>query len=252
MGRAWRYLTAVPEQLQLNNHFFGLWFDVFLSTWKIDNCEFEIPRILTSRGFRGRFVCNSYEPNERKDVRQFLRPEDRVLELGACLGVVSCITNKLLAEPKNHVVVEANPLLIPVLEMNRTRNDCAFHIVHCLVTRQMDGTFYLHDLVVGGSASRATGKAVVVPVKAVEEVGDLVPGGFNALIMDIEGGELAFLRENPGFLSQTRLAIIEFHAFAIGQKGVEECQRLLVRAGLNLVKTEINNQVWLRAATPAK
>jgi predicted O-methyltransferase YrrM len=48
-----------------------------------------------------------------------LRPEERVLELGGCLGVVSCSINTLLRDPSRHVVVEANPKLLAYLYENR-------------------------------------------------------------------------------------------------------------------------------------
>ena len=59
--------------------------------------------------YRSCFMRGSYEHEERELIRRWLKPEDHVIEFGACLGIVSCVTNKLLKDKTRHVVVEANP-----------------------------------------------------------------------------------------------------------------------------------------------
>jgi hypothetical protein len=54
-----------------------------------------------------------FERFERKAVLQHVNPEYPVVELGACIGVVACITNGILKNPVLHVVVEANPHVSP-------------------------------------------------------------------------------------------------------------------------------------------
>ena len=214
----------------LDNVFFGLLFDLSGGIYRERGCTFEIPKDLTTRGFRTRFFFHSYELNEAEWVDKHIRSKDTVLELGACIGVISCITNKKLNDPAaRHVVVEANPLLIPWIERNRQRNHCSFRVEHCLVSDSSDGDFFIHDLIVGGSAVRKTGRIVKVPVKAVSAIFKEVSP--TVLIVDIEGGELDFLRQAAPLLGGIRLAIIEIHEFIIGREACEECRKILTNAG---------------------
>lgn len=169
-----------------------------------------------------------------------------MLELGACIGVLSCITNSRLKDPSQHVIVEANSELIPYLELNRNQNNCRFSIENCLVSRTMDGTFYLHDMIVSSSAERKTGREIRVPVRTVEEISQQSGIQFDTLIMDIEGGELAFLSENQEFVRSLKLAIIEFHDFMIGEEKIAECRKLLSQAGLVKADVQGSVEVWIR------
>ncbi len=67
-------------------------------------------------------LSGQYESPERRACRRYIRADLPVVEFGACLGVVACSVNRRLKDPRNHVVVEANPHLLPILAENRDRN----------------------------------------------------------------------------------------------------------------------------------
>ena len=69
---------------------FGFGFDLAGSIYRVGGCEFEIPLHLTDRNYRSAFVFGEYELAERKLIRRFLCPDDRVIELGGCIGIISC------------------------------------------------------------------------------------------------------------------------------------------------------------------
>ena len=71
----------------------GFGFDLTGSIYRVDRCRFEIPVHLTDRKYRSAFVFGEYEAGERRLIRQFLRADDRVIELGGCIGVLSCLVN---------------------------------------------------------------------------------------------------------------------------------------------------------------
>jgi hypothetical protein len=100
----------------------GGYFDLWCKRYRTEGLSFEIPREQTTRAMRGRFAFDTYELPERELIRKYLPSNARVLELGGGIGVVSCLTNSLLRDKHAHVVVEANPLLIPFLESNRDLN----------------------------------------------------------------------------------------------------------------------------------
>src|SRR5438445_8047236 len=89
---AGRFEQLVLQPLQ------GLLFDLKGGRFQADGCTFVIPKDLTTRTYRACFWQGNYEKEERELTRRWIRPDDSVLELGACLGIVSCVTNKLLAD----------------------------------------------------------------------------------------------------------------------------------------------------------
>ncbi len=224
----------------------GLIFDIQGGRYRIDGCEIEIPKNLTSRAFRACFYTGEYEAEECALVREFVRPEDSVLELGACIGVVSCVTNAQLRDKRRHVVVEGNPLLISTLERNRDSNHSGFQIENCAVSNERAVTFFIHPTyLVGGSAQRESQHAVRVPGRSWREL-DARYGPFTTLIMDVEGSELDVLEDSCELIARYRLVIVELHAWAIGHEKVEQCRELLRTGGLQFVKRAGITEVWER------
>src|SRR5262249_50614366 len=113
----------------------GVYFDVFLGRYHSEGMTFEIPKEHTDLAMRGKFTADTYELPERALAKRHLPPTATVLELGGCIGVVACVINHILQQPRRHVVVEGNPSIIPVLKRNRDLNGCAFQIVHGVVTQ---------------------------------------------------------------------------------------------------------------------
>lgn len=224
----------------------GWIFDISGGRFRVDGCTFDIPRDLTTRAYRSCFVLGDYEREERALIREYLRPTDRVLETGACLGIVSCTTNRLLAPPVHHVVVEGNPELIPWIERNRDLNGCNFAVEHCAISSQAEVTFYLHpEFIVGGTAHRPSPRPVQVRGRTLQQLHD-TEGPFDTLVMDIEGAELEALEPFAATLRNYRLVIVELHPWAIGDDGVRRCQEIFAAAGLSQVGKAELTEAWVR------
>jgi len=224
----------------------GAVFDLCGGRFHADGCKFIIPKDITSLTYRACFLNGGYEAEERELVRMFIRPGDRVLELGACLGIVSCVTNRLLADKSGHVVVEGNPYCIPTLHRNRDLNQCGFLIENCAVSTRRDATFYLHPIyVVGGTTQRQSSHPVRVPAYSLAEL-DARHGPFSALIMDVEGSELEIFTASIEILKQCRLVIAELHPWAIGDDGVQRCREILSAAGLHFQRRAGITEAWQR------
>ena len=228
------------------NSLAGFLFDFLYDDYRIKGCRFKIPKKLTTRSFRSRFFYKGYESREVFLVEKFIQPGDNVLELGACLGVISCLTNRKLSDPQKHVVVEANPHLIPWLAKNKAKNQCQFAIEHCLVSDTSDGEFFIHPLIVGGSANRQTGQKVQVPVKTLKALEEAYGFTFSALILDIEGGEHDFLVENAADLDHIKTIIVEFHDWIIGKEAIAICTDLLSSNGFHCAFKQQCVEVWQR------
>ena len=225
----------------------GALFDLRGAKFRADGCEFIIPTDITSRTYRACFVNGSYEAEERDLIKKFLRPTDTVLELGACLGIVSCVTNKILADKTKHVVVEGNPFCLSAIHRNRRHNNCGFLVENCAVSTQPDATFYLHPVyVVGGTTQRQSEFPVRIPARSLADL-DSRHGPFTTLIMDIEGSELESFIASPTQLARYRLVIVELHPWAIGEDGVARCRELLTAAGLKFQAAAGITEAWQRA-----
>jgi FkbM family methyltransferase len=224
----------------------GFVFDLKGGKFRADGCVFEIPRHLTTRTYRACFLRDDYEQEERALIHQLLQPDDAVIEFGACLGVVSCVTNRLLRDRSRHLVVEANPKLIPSIYLNRDLNKAGFLIEHCALSNKPEETFYLHPhYIVGGSSKRATELPVRVPGRSWREL-DARYGPFTALIVDIEGAELDVFEASRELLARYRLVIIEMHPWAIGEEGAQRCRAIMTEAGLRLVNRAGHIEGWQR------
>jgi len=226
--------------------FQGAAFDISGGYFQADGCTFSIPKDQTSRTYRSCFLDGSYEAEERALIREFVRPLDKVLELGACLGIVSCVTNKILKDKNAHVVVEGNPFCIPTLHQNRALNNCGFLVENCAAANQSEATFYLHPVyIVGGTTQRESSRPVRIPAYSLAELYNRY-GPFDTLIIDIEGAELDIFSVAPEILARVRLVVVELHDWAIGENGVQKCREMFSAAGLRFKKRAGITEAWQR------
>jgi FkbM family methyltransferase len=229
----------------------GLYFTYIQRSYRIGKLEFHVPHELTDVSFRGWFPIGRYEKEERRYLTQYLKRDATVLELGACLGVVSGLTNSLIDQPARHVVVEANPALIPWLTRNRDHNHSQYQIEHCMVSEQAENTFFIDEVIVLGSTKRSQGRPVTVPGKTIAAIEADHGLTFDTLIMDIEGGELTFFTDNQARLGQFRQIFMEVHPFGgmLTPAEVQRCEDLLTAAGLGLTLRDGNFQIWEKIET---
>lgn len=224
----------------------GWLFDLFEREYRTEGLEFEVPRNHTRLRDRARFRTDTHESHERRLIKEYLPADGSVLELGACLGVVSCVVNRLLVDRTRHVAVEPNRELIPVLTRNRDRNAASFHIVQALVSSHSKGAFYVADCPTTSSADKASGRMVQVPVVTVPQLEATHGLRFDTLVMDIQGGERAFFLENPEVLERCRCVILEQHPHIIGPEGAEEVRARLRTGGLHRIATSGLVEAWRR------
>lgn len=220
----------------------GAYFTLIEKTYKVEGLDLVIPFDMTDIKFRGQFPINFYEKQERRYLKQYLPKNATVLELGACLGVVSCLTNRLLDRPEKHVVVEANPNLIPVIEQNKKRNNCSFAIEHCMISDQPANRFFLGKTILMSSNRRHSDTAIEVPGKTIADLEQQYEMSFDALVMDIEGGELEFLRQNREKLKTLNVIFMEVHPHPeiLSQQDVAECLDILQKSGFELILDDTN------------
>ena len=182
-----------------------------------------------------------YERHELAIGMATIRPGARVLELGAGSGVVGAVLARH-CQPAAMLSVEANPHLIPHIHALYAHNALADRITlrHAVVLTAADApdsiTFFVNGNFLGSGLvpqkiDRA--QAVEVPVLPYAALKTAFP--HDTIMMDIEGGELDFLRHAD--LSGVDTFIAEMHRAIYGREGMAEIRGLLQAAGLVMDET---------------
>lgn len=170
------------------------------------------------------FVVPEYERSYdtyESDIVELMKlvPENHtpIIELGAAIGVVSCVVNKKF-NPTRQTVIEANPHLIPILEQNRKNNGCNFEIINKAFSYQKECTFYIHKSFVASSEKNPDSPSNVEKITvSTLTLKDLMKEK-SILIVDIEGTEIDLINNELPLMKEKALyTIIEFHKRMTGQ-----------------------------------
>jgi FkbM family methyltransferase len=184
---------------------------------------------------------HKYKRFERHAVLQYIRQELPVVELGACIGVVSCITNRILKNPASHVVVEANPHVIPILENNRNGNHSKFEIQNRAVAYGLESvTFSPASDFRGTSLRQDAPHSSEIPSVTVATTGlgaIVTPKGYDrfTLICDIEGHEYELVERESQIIERVDTLILETHARLIGETKHSQMMGKLAELGFRTI-----------------
>ena len=168
-----------------------------------------------------RFTNQSYEQEEESMIKKHITEDDRVLEIGTCLGYTTALLSK---RAKSVTSVEANPELTEsLISMKKANKLDNVELVHGYLSNTKEEVeFQTYDNIVAGSGDREdleinnvrgwgeTLKTYQVKCVKIEDL----PGykEFNSMCLDLEGGELGFLEENVDYISQNiSKMILEIH-----------------------------------------
>ncbi|MGY2701588.1 FkbM family methyltransferase [Nocardioides sp. HB32] len=158
-----------------------------------------------------------YEGAEVRLVRKHLRPTPALVDLGASLGVLSCVSSQLLAPGARLVAVEANPDLLPCLRANL--NQHAPLLDRVIEHGAVD---YFHapgaDVLFGrgldhaGAARADTAEdGFTAPAVRLSDVLSKHEIGEYTLLCDIEGAEVDILLSDRDALAACTEMVIELH-----------------------------------------
>jgi len=158
-----------------------------------------------------RLESGAWEKEEITLLSKYIFPDDNVLEIGACIGALSVVTNDKLSKTSKHTVVEANPNLIKTIEKNKKNNNCSFDVLNIMIDdpAKNNGDFYVHNFILASSTikkNHKNSKLVKIEVKPLSDYFD-----HNFLILDIEGSEYQFIENFKKDLTIFKKLLIEFH-----------------------------------------
>ncbi len=204
---------------------------------RLDGCIFSLKDI-SDGATRVELITGNYESAERRAVARYLQRDLPVVELGGSMGVVACVTNKLLKDRKAHLVVEANPLAIPHLEHNRQLNRCLFEIVNCAIAYGTESITFRPSTNMAGSSITRPGEESPVTVNAVPLRKLVHDRGFNrfSLVCDIEGLEYDLVCHEGDVLKNADTIVMETHARYIGEEKLRLMMNQLEQFGFKVVE----------------
>lgn len=182
-----------------------------------------------------------YEGPERRLALEFLRAGDRVLELGAAIGVLS-MTAASIVGAEAMKTFDANPAIVADARDNFWRNGLeAISADHGLLVNRKNfrpgetrdfhiaKEFWASRLDAGPNPGDIVA-TVNVPVLCLED--EIAAHRANVLLCDIEGGEVDLL--SGADLSGIRLIVMETHYWAVGEEATDAMIRELILQGFNL------------------
>lgn len=195
-----------------------------------------------------RIASGRYEGQEIAGALQVTGETDRVLELGAGLGIVGAVIARH-ACPQAQIAFEANPELIPhiaalyALNRMKTRITLRNEVLLAAADRPEHVDFHLRNSFLGSSLiadDRRQTRTVQIATAGYDDLRESFAP--TVLVMDIEGGELDFLEHAD--LTGLRAMVIEFHPDAYGVAGMRRAKQILRSAGFARLEGPSTRTVW--------
>lgn len=216
----------------------------------VEGLIFSVDNPLITTREKGQLCLGLHEASEIALAHRHLVAGLPVIELGGGIGVVACIINRKLAHPGDHIVVEANPDLMPTLETNRRVNRCQFQIRNtALAYGDQQVSVAIDSLMtsrVGAAGSRHALVTTTTLAKVLEESGFARVN----LVADIEGAE-ADLVEQEGMLLSDRVQtlILETHPRFTGIERTARMVGAIQALGFAEVDRSVNVFVFEKVAS---
>ena len=195
-----------------------------------------------------------YEAPEIGGLSRAIQPGDRVLELGAGLGIVSALAGRATGPSGTVLSYEANPALLAdtqaFLDANGVSN---VKLVHAVLVNDPDlrprefhlaGSFAESSLL--GAEGRGSRGTVEVPADSLSRVLDEFQP--DVLICDIEGAEVELFPTFPP--STLRAAVIELHPDRLTPAQIQSIHDGMAARGLNRQNPGPGGTVEIYARSP--
>jgi FkbM family methyltransferase len=229
-----RRLAWYKSRVQVNNFIVGRAVELLGNKVRMDGHTYSVDSPFISTGHKSTLAFGLHEMEERALIRRWMPSDLPVVEVGGGLGVVSCLINSKLARPSDHIVVEANPSLIPVLKRNRSINGARFQIINKAIAYDRDTIeLGLDEEFVGSSVERKLANTAIVYTTTVEALAfEFKQFG---VVCDIEGAEADLIRRELSKLGErVRYLVVELHPAILDTDVVASLFKQLETIGFDL------------------
>lgn len=175
----------------------------------------------------------SHEREELEVIRKHLKPEDRVLEFGSGIGLITTTCCQVVGS-ENVVTYEANPAMEPLLRKTFSLNGIAPDLRMKMVSiNSGEEKFYVSDRFVVSSQinHQANANELSVSSDGFQDVVQEVQPTF--LVMDIEGSEVDLADESIDLGGITKICV-EVHPNIVGDEPTSRFIQSLLNRGFQL------------------
>ncbi len=186
---------------------------------EIDGVRVPVRDIPLSRKMKRRLMKGLYETAERKIIKRFIHPGDKILEVGASIGIVTCFLSQA-ANGARIVSIEPDARLKVHFDRQIELNGATVELINaacCPIWRQsvpesVSSQAFLpsHDPLTGRAMGSTPGTVPVRWITAEQACADtgLEP---TALVVDVEGAEAIWAELPPSFPESIRMILVEIH-----------------------------------------
>ncbi|SDU39925.1 FkbM family methyltransferase [Stappia sp. ES.058] len=209
----------------------------------IDGIKISTSRDDVTETIRQGLYKESYEEPERKLVRVALTPQDRVLEIGAGIGLVSLTCAKICGSDKV-LSYEPNPLMGPLIKKNYALNRLKPNLrTKAIAVEPGTSDFHIAENIFSSSMyDRNLGGKTRVECDGIQEtMSEFQP---TALVLDVEGAEVDLLPVAD--LSSVDKIIVEVHPHVVGEGRIEDLRSYLRLAGFTRTKVDGISELYTR------
>jgi GR25 family glycosyltransferase involved in LPS biosynthesis len=151
---------------------------------------------------------SGYEATEQWIADTFIPENAVVLELGGRYGVVSAKINNRLKIKTNHLVVEPDPTIFPVMSQNLAKKGANCKLFNGVVSKK---PLFFQSAGLGSRTREVpcSCEAFCVPNKSLQELIDITGLKFDTLVADCEGCLGMFFEENIDYIDNFKLVTFE-------------------------------------------
>jgi FkbM family methyltransferase len=220
----------------------------------VEGRRFTAPRALVNDVVRSRMVLGRYERPERDLLRRHLDPAGPVVEIGGGLGIVASVINRRLDHPERHVVVEANPGVLPAIETNRQLNGARFTLVHgALAYTGTVASLQLGDDILSTTLAHSSSAHLQVPALTLTALLDRFGWDACALVVDIEGAEVELVRNEIATLAErVSMIIMEDHPMWVDAETRRAMFDALEQAGFDRIEQCVHAHALKNRRSPGR
>ena len=235
-----RRLGWYKSRFQVNNPVVGRAVELLGNRVRIDGLTYSVDCPYIGTGHKSTLAFGLHEVEERALARRWLPGDVPVIEIGGGLGVVSCLINRKLQRPRDHVVVEANPVMVEILERNRDINGCGFRVINKALAYDCDAIdLSLDGEFVGSTIFGNAGRTLRVPATTISEILDHAGFECCGIVCDIEGAEADLIqRELTALRDRIQFFMAEMHPAILGAEAVNRLERDVESLGFRLFEKD--------------
>lgn len=226
-------------------------FPIWPEQIEIDGVNIPLNKSPLSPQMRRRLMKGLYETAERELGRIFIRPGDQILEIGASIGIVTCILARSAGDHGRIVSVEPDVSLRPHFERQLDLNGIRVELLQVLccpvwkqpVPETLRSRSFLPSMNnLSGRVVNANSADTETRWITAEEICFKTGLEPTAMVVDIEGTEAVWAEYSPNCPASLRTIIIEVHPHLIGVQQAGKVIQSVIQEGFRVAG--IRNNVF--------